>query len=84
MPYQRSLQIEQRLETVLRLIRSGGHSTPKLAERLGVFDPESLPVRNRLAGERTRDQGREAVVGVAGCALGHETARPSPRMAFRR
>jgi biotin operon repressor len=39
MLYQRSLQIEQRLLTVLRLIRRGSYSTPKLAERLGVSIP---------------------------------------------
>src|SRR5258707_10266193 len=39
MLYQRSQEIEQRLNTVLRLIRSGRYSTPKLAERLGVSIP---------------------------------------------
>lgn len=39
MPYQRSLEIEQRLEKALRLIRTGRYSTPKLAEELGVSIP---------------------------------------------
>jgi biotin operon repressor len=39
MLYQRSLDIERRLETVLRLIRSGGYSTPRIAEQLGVSIP---------------------------------------------
>jgi biotin operon repressor len=39
MLYRRSLEIEQRLETVLRLIRSGRYSTPRLAEQLGVSIP---------------------------------------------
>jgi predicted DNA-binding transcriptional regulator YafY len=39
MLYQRSLDIERRLETVLRLIRSGGYSTPRLAEELGISIP---------------------------------------------
>jgi biotin operon repressor len=39
MLYQRSMEIERRLGTVLRLIRRGGYSTPKLAERLGVSIP---------------------------------------------
>ncbi|HLN26693.1 MAG TPA: HTH domain-containing protein [Gemmataceae bacterium] len=39
MLYQRSLEIEQRLGTVVRLIRTGRYSTPKLAERLGVSIP---------------------------------------------
>lgn len=37
--YQRSLEIEQRLETVLSLIRSGGYSTPLIADELGVSVP---------------------------------------------
>jgi biotin operon repressor len=39
MLYQRSLDIERRLETVLRLIRSGGYSTPMIAEELGISIP---------------------------------------------
>lgn len=39
MLYQRSLDIERRLETVLRLIRSGGYSTPLIAEQLGISIP---------------------------------------------
>ncbi len=37
--YQRSLDIETRLDDVLRLIRHGAYSTPKLAEKLGVSIP---------------------------------------------
>ncbi len=39
MLYNCSLEIEQRFETVLSLIRSGRFSTPKLAKRLGVSIP---------------------------------------------
>jgi len=39
MLYQRSLEIERRLETALGLIRSGDYSTPMLAEKLGVSIP---------------------------------------------
>jgi biotin operon repressor len=39
MLYQRSLDIEQRLQMVLRLIRSGDFSTPMIAERVGVSIP---------------------------------------------
>jgi biotin operon repressor len=39
MLYQRSLDIERRLETVLRLVRSGGYSTPMIAEELGMSIP---------------------------------------------
>jgi biotin operon repressor len=39
MQYQRSLEIEQRLNAVLRLIRRGRHSTPKIAAELQVSIP---------------------------------------------
>ncbi len=39
MLYQRSLEIERRLDAVVRLIRTGRFSTPQLAERLGVSIP---------------------------------------------
>ena len=39
MLYQRSLNIENRLDSVLQLIRHGGYSTPRLAEKLGVSIP---------------------------------------------
>jgi biotin operon repressor len=39
MLYQRSQTIEHRLNTLLRLIQLGKHSTPELAESLGVSVP---------------------------------------------
>lgn len=39
MLYQRSLDIERRLEAVLGMIRKGSYSTPRLAEELGVSIP---------------------------------------------
>jgi biotin operon repressor len=39
MLYQRSLDIEHRLKTVLTLIESGRYSTPHLAEEVGVSIP---------------------------------------------
>lgn len=39
MLYQRSLEIERRLETVLALVRSGGYSTTLIAQELGVSVP---------------------------------------------
>ena len=39
MLYRRSLEIERRLEAVLALVRSGGYSTPLIAEELGVSVP---------------------------------------------
>jgi hypothetical protein len=43
MLYQRSLEIERRLETVLSLIRSGDYSTPMIARQLHV----SIPTASR-------------------------------------
>ena len=39
MLYQKLFAIEQRLADLVRLIRSGRHSTPALAEKLGVSVP---------------------------------------------
>lgn len=39
MAYQQSLEIERRLDRVLRLIRTGRYSTPMLAEEVGVSIP---------------------------------------------
>jgi len=39
MLYQRSLEIERRLEAVLGMIRKGRYSTPRMAEELGVSIP---------------------------------------------
>ena len=39
MQYQRSLDIEQRLETVLRLVRTGAYSTPRIAKALDISIP---------------------------------------------
>lgn len=39
MLYQRSLDIERRLETVLKLVETGRYSTPTIAEELGVSIP---------------------------------------------
>lgn len=39
MHYQRSLEIELRLQAVLRLVETGDYSTPLLAKKLGVSIP---------------------------------------------
>jgi biotin operon repressor len=54
MQYQRSIDIERRLEVMLRLIRSGGYSTPMLAQQLGV----SIPTVSRDV-TALRDRGYE-------------------------
>ncbi|WP_148596155.1 HTH domain-containing protein [Aquisphaera giovannonii] len=52
MIYQRSFAIESRLDTLLSLIRAGSHSTPALAELLGV----SVPTVSRCI-RALRDRG---------------------------
>jgi biotin operon repressor len=54
MPYRRSQEIEQRLAEVLRLVRTGSYSTPKLAEAIGV----SVPTISRCI-ESLRDRGND-------------------------
>ena len=53
MPFERSLEIERRLDDVLRLIRTGRFSTPMLAEEVGVSIPTDFPLRHCFAAERT-------------------------------
>jgi biotin operon repressor len=54
MLYARSLEIEQRLDHVLRLIRTGKFSTPKLAEEVGV----SIPTISRCV-SALRERGHD-------------------------
>jgi biotin operon repressor len=54
MIYQRSQEIERRLETVLRLIRTGQCSTPTLAEKVGV----SIPTVSRCV-NALRERGHD-------------------------
>ncbi len=62
MMYQRSKEIEQRLSEVLRLVRSGRYSTPRLAEKLGVSVPTISRCIESLKGRgyqiRSRNTGR--------------------------
>jgi biotin operon repressor len=65
MLYQRSLEIERRLQVVLRLIRSGHFSTPKIAQQLGVSIPtvsrDVTALRERgydIRSERSSDRWR--------------------------
>lgn len=44
MRYRHSLEIHERLEDVLRLIKTGRYSTPALAEKIGV----SIPTISRI------------------------------------
>ena len=63
MPFERSLQIETRLDQVLRLIRSGHFSTPQLAEEVGV----SVPTISRcVTALRARGYAIRALKGSQG------------------
>ena len=70
MLYERSLEIERRLETVLRLVTSGSYSTPMLADELGVSIPtvsrqvQALRQRGHaIRSERTNDGWRYVLRG---------------------
>jgi biotin operon repressor len=54
MPFERSLEIERRLDEVLNLISTGRFSTPKLAEEIGV----SIPTISRCV-TALRDRGHD-------------------------
>ncbi|MBB6146841.1 biotin operon repressor [Silvibacterium bohemicum] len=65
MPYQRSLDIERRLQSVLRLISSGQFSSPMIADEIGVSIPtvsrDVTALRERgyeIRSERLRDGWR--------------------------
>jgi transposase len=54
MLYQHSLEIQERLETVLVLIESGQYSTPALARKVGV----SIPTVSRIVAA-LRERGHD-------------------------
>jgi predicted DNA-binding transcriptional regulator YafY len=54
MPFERSLEIERRLDEILRLIATGRFSTPMLAEAVGV----SIPTISRIVAA-LRDRGHD-------------------------
>lgn len=54
MAFERSLEIERRLDTALRLIKTGRFSTPRLAEEIGV----SIPTVSRIVAA-LRARGKE-------------------------
>ena len=77
MLYQRSLDIERRLGTVLRLIRSGGYSTPMIAEHLGI----SIPTVSRdvtALRERGHDIRSERKVEGWRYVLARESSKTPP------
>jgi transposase len=54
MRYQLALEINERIEEVLRLIKTGEYSTPALAEAVGV----SIPTISRIVAA-LREQGHD-------------------------
>ena len=63
MPFERSLEIERRLDQVLRLIRTGHYSTPMLAQEVGV----SIPTLSRcVTALRKRGYEIQSARGTAG------------------
>lgn len=73
MLYQRSLEIETRLDTALRLIRTGLYSTPSLARELGV----SIPTVSRCV-TALRERGHDIRAKRDGNAWRYTLAR-NPR-----
>ncbi|MGC1723623.1 MAG: hypothetical protein WA746_31970 [Isosphaeraceae bacterium] len=72
MLYARSLEIEQRLDHVLRLIRTGRYSTPKLAGEVGV----SIPTISRCV-TALRDRGHDIRAEKQGNGWRYLLVRPS-------
>lgn len=54
MRYQQSIEIHERIESVLHLIETGEYSTPALAEEVGV----SIPTISRIVAT-LRERGHE-------------------------
>jgi predicted DNA-binding transcriptional regulator YafY len=70
MPFERSLEIERRLDDVLRLISTGRFSTPMLAKEVGVSIPTisrcvtALRLRGHdIRAERHEDGWRYVLAG---------------------
>lgn len=78
MLYERSMEIERRLEEVLHLIRTGKHSTPSLAKTLDV----SVPTVSRcLLALRERGHDIKPIRGPEGW---HYVLMPEKRPAKQR
>ncbi len=79
MRYQRSLEIEQRLQTVLELIQSGRFCTRGLSEAVGV----SIPTISRCV-EALRERGHEIRAKRGPEGWRYFVAAPNSRLAIRR
>jgi biotin operon repressor len=79
MHYRQSLEIEQRLDATLRLIRTGRYSTPKLAEQLRV----SIPTVSRYV-TALRGRGHDIEAVREGDMWRYVLKRPAGRVPSRR
>ncbi|MBK8915544.1 MAG: HTH domain-containing protein [Phycisphaerales bacterium] len=84
MLYQRSLEIERRLEAVLGMIRKGSYSTPRIAEELGVSIPtvsrDVTALRQRghdIRAERGEDGWRYVLVQGKNHRKGRRSSDPA-------
>jgi biotin operon repressor len=77
MLYERSFGIEKRLDQVLRLIRTGRYSTPKLADEVGV----SIPTISRCV-TALRERGQDIRAEKHGNGWRYILVRP-PKTANR-
>ena len=79
MPFERSLEIERRLDYVLRLISAARFSTPMLAEEIGVSIPTIYrcvsALRERGHGIRAERRGNSWHYILASTGEGRESAR---------
>jgi len=71
MLYERSMEIEKRLDHVLRLIRTGRYSTPKLADEVGV----SIPTISRCV-TALRERGHDIRAEKRGIGWHYILVRP--------
>lgn len=82
MPFERSLEIERRLDEVLRLIRTGRFSTRMLAEAIGVSIPTIsrcvMALRVRGYDIKAERQAKEWRYVLAVKAAGDQKAKASP------
>jgi biotin operon repressor len=82
MPFERSLEIERRLDQVLRLIRTGRYSTPMLAKELVVSIPTIsrcvTALRQRGHDIRAENQGDSWRYVLASKTVGSQKFKSGP------
>ena len=78
MLYERSLEIERRLQLVLELIRTGAYSTPALADQVGV----SIPTISRAV-TALRERGHSIKAENCGDGWRYVLTQPAPTSSRR-